>query len=237
MTLFLKTFTTAKISDSIRSQCINRILIVTWPALFLRGHSSRPNKSARNASTADVDGWQPLIGIRGRGNGKRGKIPGGKKKSNGSERMHRYAPVWCNAVMNMYKITNGDGTKGTVTVLYRSARRGIPLVTVSPLFAAREPTTELRLISTTFRLFARPRADAARSGRGVREAYNNDIAIIALPIKISPDKASTRGFVSRMADKTTDAIARNIVRDPPRRPSSEVPLSRQKNGKTRVLAR
>jgi len=53
---------------------------MTWQALFLRGHSSRANKSARNASTADVDGWQPLIGIRERGNGKRRKIPRGKKK-------------------------------------------------------------------------------------------------------------------------------------------------------------
>lgn len=77
--------------------------------------------------------------------------------------------------MNMYKITNGDDTKGTVTVLYRSARRGIPLVTVSPLFAAREPTTELRLISTTFRLFARP--PARRAERTKRERAKRIITI------------------------------------------------------------
>jgi len=102
---------------------------------------------------------------------------------------------------------NGDGV-----VPLRTMR--IPLVTVSPLFAAREPTAELRF---DFNHFSSLRATScqrgARSGRGrgTREAYNNDIAIIALPIKISPDKASTRGFVSRTADKTTDAIASNIV--------------------------
>jgi len=53
------------------------------------------NKSARNASTADVDGWQPLIGIRERGNGKRGKIPRGKKEKKATGARECIGTGWC----------------------------------------------------------------------------------------------------------------------------------------------
>lgn len=97
--------------------------------------------------------------------------------------------------MNMYKITNGD-------VVQRNTDGVVPLRVFCSCHSVTRcsrhvsPLRNCVSISTTFRLFARPRVCAARSGRGMREACNNNyIVIIALPIKISPDfKAGTRGF-------------------------------------------
>jgi len=151
--------------------------------------------------------------------------------------MNRYAMVWSNAVMNMYKITNGDGIKGTVTVLYRSARDAVFRSSrchrcsrhVSPL---RNCVWFQPLFVSSRDLVSARRGATRRSGRGVREAYNNNIAIIAFPIKISPDKASTRGFVSRERPTKRQRrlreqhCTRSIVAA--RWPASEVSLSCEK---------